>query len=173
MVEYIRNYLKKTTTYSPGRFIFEMYLVALILKVIVLISVVPFAILFESLEYRLFGDFSDGTSQFDEYSFLSAIILMCIVMPFFESIFFQGIPILTLSYLTQKRFIYIFISSLIFTAVHSTVYISFIFILFSAGIVFAWCFINYYKKSFWKAIMITTAVHGLYNLTGTLSYYIF
>jgi len=148
MTSFISNYFKKTCNYSAGRFILEMYLLAILIKVNLIVFILIATIIYEPIEYFLFGETDNSISQFDQLNWLAALLILCIILPFIESIVGQGIPILFLSYITSKKFLLVICSSLWFTYLHNLAFesLAYAIIIFFAGIIFAWCFIAYQKK---------------------------
>lgn len=173
MINLISNYFKKTSNYSVGRFIFEMYLLAILIKVILIVFMLIAIVIYEPIEYFLFGETGDSESQFDHLNWVSALLIICLILPVIESIVGQGIPILFLSYMISNKVMLVICSSLWFTYLHNLAFesVAYAIIIFFAGIIFAWCFIAYKKKGFWKAITISTIVHSLYNFTVLLTMY--
>lgn len=171
MVKFIIEYFRKTENYSIARFILEMYLFALILKLILLGLISFIVLIFESTEFFFFGDIVEAESQFEEFGLTSGIVIFCIIAPLVESVIGQAIPISIVAFFVNNKLIQIIISSSIFTLYHSIEAAAFSIIIFFAGLIFAWCFLTYKDSGLWKAILITAAVHSLYNFTGFLTYY--
>ncbi len=174
MIRYITNYFLRTESYSSMRFVFEMYLIAILTKVVVILLSITAIVVFEPLETLFFGELDDEITQFAGLSWIESLLIYIMIQPFLESIIGQGIPIWLLSKITSSRLIYVICSSIWFTFLHLSVskVITFILVIFFAGVIFAWCFTVYKEEGFWKGILIATYVHVLYNFTFFISYYV-
>jgi len=171
MVKFIAEYFRRTTTYSAGRFILEMFLLAIILKVTLLGLISITVIIFESTEFFFFGDKYETDTQFNNFGLGLGLLIFCIIAPLVESIIGQAIPIFIVAFFISRKLIQVIVSSSIFTLFHSIESAVFGIIIFNSGLIFAWCFVAQKDSGFWKAILVTSAVHSLYNFTGFLTFY--
>lgn len=151
-----------------------MYLLAMLTKILILSLSLIALIVYEPSEFVLFGKPDEETTLFNEFTWIGGLFILCIILPFFESIIGQAIPIWLLSKVTNNRLIYVIFSSIWFTYLHSIIGkgIAFALTIFFAGVIYAWCFIIYKEKGFWKGILIATCVHFLYNFTVFITFYI-
>ena len=174
MIRFIVKYFKNTESYSIGRFIFEMYLLATFAKILIIIFSLTAAVVYEPFETIFFGETDESVSQFTGLTWIEGLLILCIVLPFIESIIGQGIPIWLLTKVTNNKMLYVVISSVWFAYLHSIILegISFALIVFFGGIIFAWCFTVYKEKGFWKGLLVATCVHILFNFTVFVTYYI-
>jgi len=174
MIRFIANYFQRTEGYSTGRFIFEMYLMAMLCKILIIALSLLVVVIYEPFEIIFFGETGESVSQFTGLTWIEGLIFLCIILPFLESIMGQGIPIKLLSLVSNSRVLFAILSSLWFSYLHSIILegISFALIIFFGGIIYSWCFIVYKEKGFWKAISVTTCVHILYNITVFTTFYL-
>ncbi|TVR19901.1 MAG: CPBP family intramembrane metalloprotease [Balneolaceae bacterium] len=175
MIRFIANYFQRTESYSTGRFIFEMYLMAMLCKILIIVLSLLVVVIYEPFEILFFGETDESVSQFTGLTWVEGLIFLCIILPFVESIIGQGIPIKLLSLVSNSKVLFAILSSLWFSYLHSIILegISFALIIFFGGAIYAWCFIAYKGKGFWKAILVTSIVHGLYNFTAFITYFYF
>jgi hypothetical protein len=158
--EKIRNYFIRAESYSFWRFILEITLVTFILKSIpafVLALIYPEPA-FDPIQEILTGDLL----LFEDFLFL--IILIIFLVPIFETLFGQIIPIKVIGIFTNSNIWKIVLSGIFFALLHG--YESFLIIL-PVAFIFSWSFIIWGKKSFWKGFSVTSIIHGLHNLIAT------
>ena len=131
-----------------------------------------FVILFLSYAVVLpFVFFDDGVVHpINENPFIIRILLVCVMAPIVETVFHQAIPIqLFTEVWIKKKNIAIFLSALSFAILH---YYSLLYILmtFAIGLVFAWAYLNYYKRySFNRAFWAIAIVHALRNAIAVIA----
>lgn len=173
MIKRIVNYFNKTESYSIGRFILEMYLLVIFLKILIILLSLLGTLIYEPIELLFFGEAEEGSSQLSSVNWFEGLLVFCIILPFFESIVGQAIPIGLMSLITNNRVVYLVFSSTWFSLLHSIIFeaIAAGLIIFAAGIIYAWCYVLYRIKGFWKAVFITSVVHGLFNLTTFITFY--
>lgn len=148
---------------------------AMLAKIFIIALSLMVVVIYEPLETIFLGESDESVSQFTGLTWKEGLLVLCIILPFFESIIGQGIPVWLLSFVSNSRVFYAILSSLWFTYLHSIILegIAFALIIFFGGLIFAWCFIVYKEKGFWKAIFITTSVHFLSNFTAFISFFYF
>lgn len=134
--------------------------------------------IYEPFERYLFGEIHElgaGNSHFAGLTWLQALLVLCIVTPLIESVIFQGIPIWIISKFSNNKLLLIISSSLVFVYFHSSINGSFAYLLtiFSAGLILAWSFFVFSKRSFNTGVFVATAIHFLYNFTVFISVYLF
>lgn len=175
MIRFIANYFKKTETYSTGRFIIEMYLAATLAKLFIITLTLIAVLIYAPIEPILFREIEESSSQFSTVNWLEGLVVFCIILPFLESIAGQAIPVWFMSFITNNRIAYLICSSLWFSFLHSIVFetLAAALIIFFAGIIYAWCYVLYKTEGIWKAIFITSVVHGLFNFTVFITFYFF
>lgn len=165
-LELIKNYLEKTRSYTPARFIIESSLIALLGKVLVGFLIGIFIVLME-----------DGTSSNDLSmpAYLETLspallfFLLCIFAPVTETIVMQWLPVKLLQKVTSNTGFILWIDAIIFTSAHWWNYgFIQIFAILPAGIVLAWSFILNNEDSLLKAFGITASIHALYNFISFL-----
>ena len=173
LLSYLQKYLQDTYHYKPLRFVFEMYSIAMVSKLLIIAIALLAIVIYEPLESVLFGEMTENSSQFTNAGWLEGLLILCIILPFLESIVGQGLPIWLRSRVTKRRAYYLFGSSIWFSYLHSIVFEGFALamLIFSAGIVCAWSYTVYQKRGFWKAIIVITAIHFLYNFTAFVTFY--
>lgn len=175
MIRFVTEYFRKTESYSAGRFIAEMFLLTILSKIFVITLTLTFIVIYEPLETFLVGEMDENVQQFTGLTWIMGLLIVCIIFPFLESFIGQGIPIWVLSYFFNNRAFNLIASTLWFVYLHSFILngISFALIIFFGGIVFSWCFMVFFKRGFWKAIIVTTIVHSLSNITAFIAFYLF
>lgn len=156
-VKILRKYLIATEKHSTPRFILELTSVCFFLKVIFIIF---FGIVFTSL-----GINTEVDGSFEEEMVRMGILItlpLTIVFAAFETLIGQWLVIHITSKFTKRIFYQIFFSAVVFSLLHIEPML--VAAVFPIGIVLAWTFILYRRKSRWSAFWVTTAIHTLHNL---------
>jgi membrane protease YdiL (CAAX protease family) len=157
----LKKYLNKTSDYSPGRFILEMFLIISLMQV--LFTVGP-QLIENVLNVSLHVHFDDRENLINRYHWITAFLIACIFVPFAETILAQAIPITILGKITGNITLLLIVSALFFTFLHRSYPPLYQFYIFLTGLVYAWSFITYKGKGCLSALLITTIIHGLANL---------
>lgn len=165
MVRFITGYIKKTEHYSAERFIAAMIGLEIASLIIMNLSLYIFTL----LGVDLVGDYNWEIDIIDNHHWLFALIILCVLGPFFETILFQLIPIAILSRWINNRVVPIIISAVIFTVLHSYPPFLLIFIFFS-GLFYAWSITVFRKEGCISSVIITSIIHGLTNLIAFVLY---
>lgn len=159
---FIKNYFKKTKSYSLIRFIIESSIVAILGKMLVAILAGTIIILL-------------GSSHINELStsYLETIAnpfylfsLLCILTPVLETIIFQWLPITLLQKTTSNIGFIIGIDSLIFALPHWLYSFIYMLAIFPVSIMLAWSFILNKDDSLLKALWVTASIHALINFSS-------
>lgn len=159
-LQFIKNYFGKTTLYSIPRYILELTLVIYILKLLTVFVWLPI----EGILYLILGYIPElGQNAPDDIEIYDPFILFTFVgiAPFFETFTGQWIPIWIASFYTRKIIAKILFSSIIFAAFHVQPFL--IVNIFPAGVILAWTFVIFRRKSKRLAFFVTSAVHMLHN----------
>lgn len=168
--QFVVNYFEKTKHYSIVRYVFEITAVAYFLKFLTIFIWVPI----EGILYLLLGyipnlgqNAPDDIDQYNTY----ALITFFTLVPLFETFTGQLIPMWFVSFFTKRVIIKILVSSIFFALLHVQPFL--IITIFPAGVLLAWTYIIYQKKSWKHAFFVTSAVHGLHNLVALVLQYLF
>ena len=173
MVRFIANYFQRTESYSARKFILVMFLITLVSKI--LISLIMFLLVdtFKMDEALFWGDLDKrADSILNGMNWFLGFVLICLIVPFSESIIGQAIPIYLMSFFSNNRGVQLFFSVFINSMLHYPLALGEFTITFILSIVLAWGYIIYRKQGFWKAILIITTIHGLYNFIPFLMIYL-
>jgi hypothetical protein len=174
MIRHITNYFQKTEGYSTSRFIFEIFFITLVFKI--LLSFIFFLLVesFNLSEALIWGELDKrAESILNGLNWFAGFVLICVFAPFFESIIGQVIPIHVISFISKSRVVQLFFSAIINTLFHYPLVIGEFAITFILSIFLAWGYILYRNQGIWKAILIITTIHGLYNFIPYLMIYLF
>lgn len=168
----IKEYFKKTQHYSTGRFILEMLVLSLLPKLF-LFLLASFLVLFNVHIEHLIGtdDVNTTSVSLGELHWFFGLIVFGFITPFIETITSQYIPIIFVSFITDRKLIMILFSTLIFSIFHFSLPILSILLISLSGVVYAWTLIRFKSESHIKAILVTTVIHSLYNLIAISSFY--
>ncbi|EKD90582.1 MAG: hypothetical protein ACD_30C00112G0023 [uncultured bacterium] len=161
----IKNYLEKTKSYSTLRFILEMTFLAFLLKILLSLVV---GIIFTMLNIP-----NDPNLSFEtELLKFNPILILIFVVFFasFETITSQWFILWLSSKFTKSIFTQIMVSSTVFGILHFDP--AFSIIVIPIGMILAWSFLIYRKKSLWSALWVTTAIHILHNLAAAYLLYL-
>lgn len=161
-VKKIKKYLAASKKYSVKRFILEMSILAFILKIgIIILSAIFFVIT------GIAAPPSDISYEKEliEQGFLSATIFI-ILAAAFETLTAQAFIFWVMDYFTKKDIWKILVSSIIFALLHVDPML--IIIVFPIGLVLAWSYLVYGKRSFKMAFFVTTLIHVNHNLFASL-----
>lgn len=151
------SYFNKTQDYSKLRFIIEMLVIAFILK---FSFAIIFGFIFSLLGINVDTDLSYEQELAEKGLFYASILI--ILFATFETLVGQWLTI-NLAKMVTKRYLFILIfSATIFALLHVEPII--IAAVWPIGLILAWSFIIYRKKSLWSAIWVTTLIHVLHNL---------
>jgi membrane protease YdiL (CAAX protease family) len=170
VVNYIVKYFRNTRNYSAERFILEMFLILFVIKYSIL--GISFFV-FPMFGMDVLNDFEGRGELLLRFHWVFSFFLVCIFMPFFETITAQMIPILVGAKFINSKLLLILISASIFTYLHSSYPAIILVYIFFAGIIYAWSFITYRKEGCFAAVFITSIIHGLSNLPPFLSTFLF
>jgi len=172
MIKFISDYFRKTESYSTGRFIFEMFLLTSIPKILVILVGSVF-IFFLNEELIFFEERSEGESLVYGLNWVAGFILLCVLAPIFETLFAQAVPVYITSFITKSRIVHMLTSSIFFCFLHSSQPYFYLFIIFITGCIYAWSFIVYKTQGFFKAFLVTSIIHSLFNFIAFLAIYLF
>jgi len=167
---YIVKYFRNTRNYSAERFILEMFFILFVLKYA--IKGISFFV-FPMFGMDVLNNFEGRGELLLRFHWVFSFFLVCIFMPFVETITVQMIPIIVGSKFITSKLTLILISASIFTYLHSSYPAIFLVYIFLAGIIYAWSFITYRKEGCFAAVFITSIIHGLSNLPPFLSTFLF
>jgi len=155
----IKEYFKKTLTYSNGRFIVELTLISFLGKFLVALIAMPFF---------FFALISNGANSFlgTEYVKITSstakhFMLGLLISPWLETIINQVIPFWIISFFTKNLSVKIAILTILFAILHINPF-SVISVLF-VGFVLAWSYVMKGRSSRWEGFWTTTGIHFLYN----------
>lgn len=184
MLKRIKEYIRKTESYSVKRIIIEFSLLAIATKpvnFILSILVITFIAIFILLPILLINpafDLNQIILPTDQHpasekikmggiegfiTFLEGIT----IVPMKETLLWQVVPIWIVSCFTKKRKIAVIVSAIIFALVHF--YPLQIIFVFPVGLILAWAYIIIKPKSFWKAYFATALIHSFYNLVSSIA----
>ena len=156
-----KAYLNKAKGYSPLRFVFEMTVIAFLIKI--LFSVLADIIL-SLIGIHLVSDLS-----FEKQQVTQGLIIIGLTVPLFaaiETVIGQMLILWISSRFTKKAWIRILTSAVIFTALHLDP--AQMIAVFPVGLILAWSFLTKREKSLWSAFWMTTAIHSLHNYLALL-----
>lgn len=151
-----------------------MFLLSNAPKIIVVFVYAIFVLLnLEAL--NLFGEMNESNASeiLSGMSWFAGFLIICVLIPLFETFIFQLIPTVICSFLFRNRVIQVLLSASVFTFFHSSQPLIVLLIIFCSGIIYAWSFIVYKRRGSFKAIIVTTTIHGLFNFVAFLSFYLF
>jgi hypothetical protein len=173
VLNFIAKYFIKAEEYPTIRFIFEMFLISLIPKLFFLLIYIAF-LMFDLDSNFLFGkmDESNASTLLSKMNWVEGLIFICVIAPLIETIIIQLIPISIASIIFEKRYVLILTSAGVFALLHNSQPFFALCSLFFTGIIYAWSFIVQRKKGYFKATLVTTAIHGLFNFVAYLSFYL-
>ncbi|MCH8550237.1 MAG: CPBP family intramembrane metalloprotease, partial [Balneolaceae bacterium] len=168
MVRLISNYFQNTERYTGVRFVLEMYLILLFMNYFVLNVILG---IFSLFDINVIGEFDGRRSFLLNYHWFVGFLIVCVMAPIFETIFLQALPICLTSLITKNKLVQVFVSTLLFTSLHSSYpFIALIYV-FTAGVIYAWCYIVYRRKGLIIAILVTGIVHSMSNFIPFLFVY--
>ena len=155
----IKEYFKKTLTYSNGRFIVELTLIAFLGKFLVALIVIPF--LFFALTPNGAESFLETEYVKSTSSTAKQFMLGLLIAPWLETIKNQVIPFWIISFFTKNLSVKIAILTILFAIWHinpsSVISVSFL------GFVLAWSYVMKGRSSRWEGFWTTTGIHFLHN----------
>ncbi len=173
MIRFIVNYFQRTESYSTRKFILEMFLITLVTKILISLTMFLFVDVFNMNEALFWAELDKrADSILNGLNWFKAFVLICIFAPFLESLVGQALPIYLISFFSKSRVVQLFFSAFINTMLHYPLAIGELIITFILSVVLAWGYIIYRKQGFWKAILIITTIHGLYNFIPYLMIYL-
>ncbi|MBI2021986.1 hypothetical protein HYS93_03890 [Candidatus Daviesbacteria bacterium] len=159
LLGFLIGYFKETKRYTTTRFILELTLVAFALKLFfVIASVYLFTIL--GLDTQTDNDFE---KELVGYGFFKVSILV-VLFASFETLVGQALTIKLSSFFTKDIIKKILISALVFSLLHIEPLL--VAAVFPIGVILAWSYILYRRKSFLMAFYVTTTIHVLHNLVA-------
>lgn len=158
----IKNYAQKTKTYSALRFIFELSFVAIIGKMLIGLACFAVASIFVDINVNnLPTRFKNPSSP------VFLFFLLCVIVPIFETIIFQWLPIKFLRKITSSITFIIIADAILFTLAHWPLGFAYMMIVLPVAIIFAWSWIVY-NNSFSKALGVTASMHALINFSAIM-----
>lgn len=153
----IKKYLSKLEKYPQYRFIFELTIIAIIIRII---SGLIYQGILSLFDIKLL-------SQEESYSYLFKapplvlFIFIVIVTPLVETFLFQLLLIKFIKVITKNIAVIIVIASLVFSLTHNEgMYVGAFFV----GLILNWSFIIKSKKSMIRGFFTVTLIHTLHNL---------
>ncbi len=90
------------------------------------------------------------------------LLLYCIIVPIFETIISQWLPIKLLKKFTSNLKFIIVTDAILFTLAHWSFGFIYMLVISPAAVIYAWSWIVY-DDSFLKALWVTASIHGLSN----------
>ena len=160
-MSYVRKYIRKTLHYSRFRFIFEMAMLSILFKIFM-----GFFLGFVATDF--FQIDIDEKFYYEELNPFFLFILLCLIVPFFET-FFQWLPIKILKKITASCTIIVILTAIIFAGLHLSYSVIYAIMIFPLALAVSWGFYNYYRKSFSEAFFVAFAIHSIHNLTAVLA----
>ena len=156
----IRQYYKRTLSYSRSRFVFETTLLTIIGKF-------GIGLLGFTLYYWAYGsepNYSLYTAElfYKDWKVISIIFLICII-PLFET-FTQWLSISLLKTITNNYMLVILGSGTLFALLHYSYGVWNILVIFPLGIMLAWTFYCRQKYTLADAFITTFYVHAIHNM---------
>lgn len=174
MIRFVREYFKKTESYSAGRFIAEMSLITIASKVFLSFSILLLVDFFYIDEALFLGQFEDrADSLLDGLHWLLGFVLLCVFVPLFESLVGQMIPISLIRFFSKEKTTQVLFSVIVNTSFHYPFAIYGFIVTCILSFILAWGYILYRKEGIWKAILVITTIHGLYNFIPFMMVYLF
>lgn len=157
----LHKYFYHTEHYSTLRFIIELTLICFVLKIL---SLIFFGIIFSLFNYNPTQDLSFEQGMVEK-GWLYILILTPIFAAF-ETLTGQWLVIWVVSKFSKSRSLKIWLSAIVFAALHVEPVL--MAAVFPIGIILAWTFILYRKKSKWSAFWVTTTIHTFHNYIALL-----
>jgi|GEM_PF-2782434 len=157
----IHRYYTHTLNCSRGRFIFEIALASITVRILFGFLIGALAISQFSITSLPAGPADDFMTH--KYSYVFIIILSTILGPFLET-FTQWIPIVFLKKITTNYIHIILITGLIFAALHLSYGVLYALVVFPSGLALSWSFYIKYKKSLSEAFLTTFTIHSIHNM---------
>lgn len=158
--------LKKINDYMYKISDIKFILIMLIVSYLIIIPLEPIIIFIRSI----YGE-SDGPTNIKAMSFLGQMIKLSLIAPFFETLFFQRIPIELMQkkdFFKSKPCLIILISAFLFAVTHYYD-IAYIVVVFPIGLILAYSYIIYQKKeSKLTAFKVVFIIHMLRNTVSLL-----
>lgn len=160
MIESIFDYFRKTENYSTEKFIFEM----LVLKIAGLLFIYFIIGISFYFNINLVGDLEwNERYVIENYHWSFALLIYCFIGPIFETFTTQFLPIFVFLFFTKNKIIPVIGSATFFTILHSYPSLILLYTFFS-GVIYAWSFIVFWDKGCIAAVLVTSSIHGIYNL---------
>lgn len=163
----IIRYFKKIQNYDDLRFIIEITALAFLSRFFIAL---PIEIILEILGVKL------GNPNIYNYNFAkdiwNIILYICVIAPFIETILFQLLPIKILEFIKTPKTLILIITTAVFSYAHYHEGLINAIGMIPMGFLFAWAYLVRQKKSWWKALLIVTLIHGLSNFIATILYLI-
>lgn len=161
----IESYLTLSKRYSPVRFIIELVFIAVLGKLLIGFTII--LLLYSAGDFTLQELPSPGYATWQGSTFL--IVWLCILAPLAETLLLQWIPISLLQKISSRPGFIVAADALLFAVVHLSYGLLHTIAVLPAGLVLAWSFFLYQRKSITSAFWITAAIHSLYNLTAVIT----
>jgi len=130
-----------------------------------LISLVPSIII--ALILGLSGAITEETGPEFKGPALTLIISLVIISPLLETLLMAG-GIRILSFITKRQVLLALISACIWAVMHSLFALTWGLVVIWPFFVFSCSYINWRKRSWWHAILITSFVHAFQNILPTI-----
>jgi membrane protease YdiL (CAAX protease family) len=131
-----------------------------------LISLVPSIII--SAILGLSGAITEETAPQFEGSALSLLITLVIIGPLLETLLMGG-GLWILSFITKRKVLLAVISAFIWAVMHSLCAIAWGLVVMWPFFVFSCSYLNWRKRSWWHAILVTSCVHAFQNILPTIA----
>ncbi len=159
----IASYFHRTRRYGRLRFILEMALLAIPLKIVlgVLWAVVG-------------GESGPSTTEaIDTHGPEILVLNACVLAPLLETLIGQWLPLWIASLFTRKTAWRVGFSTAVFSAMHLHVGVTGILTALPPGIFLAWSFALKRERSRWEAYWVTTLIHAVHNAVTLVFYFAF
>jgi len=164
-MKFISIYLNKTKSYSPVRFVIELFFTSKLLTFLMAGFLIMGTLVYHHGHINI-----TQSHLFPAYtSFIKKFLYDCILGPIIETIIFQWLFLTLLSKITSYIPLIIVVDGLLFALAHWPEYGFFkASLVLPAGLILAWSFYVNNKDSFLKAFGITASIHALINLSTLL-----
>lgn len=161
-MKFISIYLNKTKSYSPVRFVIELFFTSKVLTFLMAGCLIMVTLIYNHghINSTTFHQFPAHTN------FIMKFLSACILSPIIETIILQWLLLILLSKVTSYTPFIIGIDGLLFALAHWPQYGLFkASLILPAGLILAWSFYVNNKDSFLKAFGITASIHALINFS--------
>lgn len=149
------DYLEKTRTYGVARFVLEMSVLALLLRI-------PAVIV--SVQLGVIEDATTAEELLEQFGLVALAVLALIWAPIAETVLFQWAPIEALRRFGAPAALAAVGSATVFALLHFQSGVAAILVHIPTGLVLAWCYLAWRPAGVGKALLVTTGVHFFLNL---------